>query len=106
MRRSTHVARVLCLAAATALACSGGRGTSATPAPASTRAPARSRGIVRVADANTAAILLTANNVILASARLAPTRARSRDVKLLALNIVTDHTSMNGTLSRLLAAVD
>jgi putative membrane protein len=35
-----------------------------------------------------------------------PTRAQSRDVKLLARNLVTDHTTMSTTLSRLLANIE
>jgi putative membrane protein len=61
---------------------------------------------VRVADANTAAILLTSHNAVLAAARLAATRAQNRDVKLLSRNLVTDHTAMSATLSRLLASAD
>jgi putative membrane protein len=65
--------------------------------------PAR---ITRVPDANTAAILLMSHNVVLAAARVATTRAQNRDVKLLARNLVTDHTTMNTTLSRLLASIE
>jgi putative membrane protein len=59
-----------------------------------------------VPDANTAAILLTSHNVVLASARLAATRADNRDVKLLARSLVTDHTTMTSTLTRLLASAE
>ncbi|HET9012590.1 MAG TPA: DUF4142 domain-containing protein [Gemmatimonadaceae bacterium] len=57
-------------------------------------------------DANTAAILLTSHNADLAAARIATTRARHRDVKLLARNLVTDHSSMSATLSRLVDDLD
>jgi putative membrane protein len=46
------------------------------------------------------------HNVVLAAARVATTRAQHRDVKLLARNLVTDHTTMNATLSRLLASAE
>jgi putative membrane protein len=59
-----------------------------------------------VADANTAAILLTSHNAVLASARIAATRARNRDVKLLSRNLVTDHAAMSTTLSKLLGSID
>ena len=61
---------------------------------------------MRVADPNTVAILLMSHNAALAAARLAATRARQRDVKLLARNIVTDHTAMSTTLTRLVASAD
>lgn len=89
-----------------AVACGGGgTGARPSPAPASTRSTVTSR-ITRVPDANTAAILLMSHNVVLAAARLAPTRAQNRDVKLLARSFVTDHTAMNTTLSRLLASIE
>lgn len=62
--------------------------------------------MTRVPDANTAAIILTYHNAALAAARLAATRARNRDVKLLARSIVTDHTALSSTLSRLLSDSD
>ena len=62
--------------------------------------------MTRVPDANTASILLASHNVVLAAARIAATRAQNRDVKLLARNLVTDHTSMSASLSRLLASAD
>ena len=88
-------------------ACAGPR-TAPPPPPVSTpvRAPTPGTRIVRVADANTAAILLTSHNAVLAAARLAATRARNRDVKLLSRNLVTDHTAMSATLSRLLSSAD
>ena len=91
-----------CLSLAAALACGGGR----APAPvAPPPAPAAAR-FTRVPDANTAAILLTSHNADLAAARIATTRARHRDVKLLARNLVTDHSSMSATLSRLVDDID
>jgi putative membrane protein len=62
--------------------------------------------MTRVPDANTAAILLMSHNAVVAAARLAPTRARHRDVKLLARSLVTDHTAMTSELSRLLTSAD
>jgi putative membrane protein len=106
MRRSVRFHHhALCLPLAAALACGGGRPpvrASSTPAPARATAPR----ITRIADANTAAILLTSHNADLAAARVAATRARHRDVKLLARNMVTDHASMSSRLSRLLASVN
>jgi putative membrane protein len=96
------------LVLAAALACGGGRATSTTPAagPVPARGTTPGTRIVRVPDGNTAAILLTSHNAILAAARLAATRARHRDVKLLSRNLVTDHTAMTTTLTRLLASAD
>jgi putative membrane protein len=93
---------------AAALACAGGPALPPPPppAPASARGPAAQSRITRVPDANTAAILLTSHNVVLAAARIAATRAQNRDVKLLARNLVTDHTTMSASLSRLLASAD
>ncbi len=94
--------RTLALPLAAALACGGGRASAPAappPAPAATR-------FSRVPDANTAAILLTSHNADLAAARIATTRARHRDVKLLARNLVTDHSSMSATLSRLVDDLD
>lgn len=106
-RASWLLLRGLCLPLAAVLACGAGRSAPSAPAPvtppSTTRAAPR---IKRVPDAYTAAILLTSHNVALASARLAPSRAQSRDVKLLALNLVTDHTALSTTLSRLLTSVD
>ena len=94
-----------CLLLAAALACGGGA-APARPAPVpAAGVPIPSR-ITRVPDANTAAILLMSHNAVLAAARLAPTRAQHRDVKLLARSLVTDHTAMSSTLSRLLASTE
>jgi putative membrane protein len=107
MRRSVRSHRSLrwaiCLPLAGVLACGGGRApVSASPA---TPPPSPPR-ITRVADGNTAAILLTSHNADLAAARIAATRAQHRDVKLLARNMVTDHTSMSARLSRLIASIN
>ena len=101
--RSRH--RALCLPLAAALACGGGRASSSSIPPVPT-SPAAAPRITRVADANTAAILLTSHNADLATARLAATRAQHRDVKLLARSLVTDHTSMSTRLSRLVASIN
>ena len=92
---------------AAALACGGGRGSSA--ATANTRgpspAPAASSRFVRVPDANTAAILLTSHNVDLAAARIATARAQHAEVKKLARGMIADHTSYSTRLSRMVAAI-
>lgn len=103
--RSLSLALRLPLAAA--LACGGAR----APAASSSAASASGTGspgarIVRLADASTAAILLTSHNADLAAARIAVSRAQHRDVKLLARSLVTDHTSMSVTLTRLVASAD
>jgi len=99
--RSRYRARFF-LPLAVALACGGGHAPApARPAPAPPAAPR----IARVADANTAAILLTSLSADLAAARLATTRARHRDVKLLARSIVTDLTPSSTKLSRLLSSI-
>ena len=106
-RTSWALLRGLCLPLAAVLACGAGRSAPPTPSPVTPSGTVRTAPrIRRVPDANTAAILLTSHNVALASARLAPTRAQSRDVKLLALNLVTDHTALSTTLSRLLTNLD
>jgi putative membrane protein len=107
MRRPSLAARrALSLLLTAALACGGGAAPArSAPSPAAPRAPVTSR-ITRVPDANTAAILLMSHNAVIAAARLAATRAQNRDVKLLARSLVTDHTTMNATLSRLLAGAE
>lgn len=99
--------RGLCLSLAATLACGGGRAPSAssssTPAPGSRSAAVR---ITRLADANTAAILLTSHNADVAAARIGAARAQHRDVKLLARSMVTDHTSMSARLTRLVASIN
>jgi putative membrane protein len=94
--------RTSCLPIAAVFACGGGR----APAPAAPLPPTpAAERITRVPDANTAAILLTSHNADLAAARVAAARALHRDVKLLARNLVTDHSSMSATLSRLLSEI-
>jgi putative membrane protein len=102
------VCRALALPLGAVLACAGGK-VAAAPLPppvGSSTAVVVTPRIRRVADANTAAILLTSHNAVLASARLAATRARNRDVKLLSRNLVTDHTAMSTTLTKLLGSID
>src|SRR4051812_26049999 len=105
MRRSTSLCRAPGLMLAVALGCGGSAPARPGPIPAPV-VPVVSSRLTRVPDANTAAILLMSHNVVLAAARVAATRAQSRDVKLLARNLVTDHTAMAGTLSRLLASIE
>ena len=97
--RSRPVALLVPLAVA--LACGGGR----TPAASSTAIPAptpsATSDIVRIPDGNTAGILLASHAADLAAAAIATSRAQHRDVKLLARNIVTDHTAMSLRLTRL-----
>jgi putative membrane protein len=97
---------VPCLLISAALGCGGGPALPPPPAPVATPRVSPTSRITRVSDANTAAILLASHNVVLAAARIAATRAQNRDVKLLARNLVTDHTTMSATLSRLLANAD
>lgn len=105
MRRSVRLLhRALSLPLAAALACGGRPPAPRTPAPARTPPPAPR--IARIADGNTAAILLTSHNADLAAARIAATRAQHRDVKLLSRGLITDHTSMSARLSRLLASLN
>jgi putative membrane protein len=68
--------------------------TTPTPAPA----PVTTR-FVRVPDANTVAIILMANNVDLAYARIATARATHRDVRAYARRMTEDHTALNASLS-------
>jgi putative membrane protein len=95
-----------CLLTAAALACGGGPALPPPPAPTTAPGASPTSRLTRVPDANTAAILLASHNVVLAAARVAATRAQNRDVKLLARNLVTDHTTMSATLSRLLASAE
>ena len=92
---------------AAALACGGARAPAAS-SPAASASGTGSPGarIVRVSDGNTAAILLTSHNADLAAARIAVSRAQHRDVKLLARSMVTDHTALSVTLTRLVASAE
>jgi putative membrane protein len=89
----------LWLALVGALACGGG-GASPAPAPSPTRDGAPPR-FVPIPDAGTVAIVLMANNVDLAYARIAATRATQRDVKALVRRERASHTALNTTLQRL-----
>ncbi|MDB4888155.1 MAG: hypothetical protein JWL61_10 [Gemmatimonadetes bacterium] len=53
----------------------------------------------RVSDGNIVAIILAANNTDLSYARLAPSRARSADVRAFAQRMMTDHTILNAKVS-------
>ena len=88
---------------AAALACGGARAPAAS-SPAASGIGSPGARIVRVSDGNTAAILLTSHNADLAAARIAVSRAQHRDVKLLARSMVTDHTALSVTLTRLVAS--
>jgi putative membrane protein len=91
---------------AAALACAGGPALPPPPPPVAATGTSPASRLTRVPDPNTAAILLASHNVVLAAARIAATRAQNRDVKLLARNLVTDHTTMSATLTRLLASAE
>lgn len=97
--RSRPITLIVPLAAA--LACGGGHAPAASstglPAPVPDGAP----GIVRIADENTAGILLASHAADLAAAAIASSRAQHRDVRLLVRSSVTDHTAMNARLTRL-----
>ncbi len=54
-----------------------------------------------VSDGNIVAIILAANNTDLSYARLAPSRARSADVRAFAQRMMTDHTILNARVSDL-----
>ena len=54
---------------------------------------------LRVNDGNIVAIILAANNTDLSYARLAPSRARSADVRAFAQRMMTDHTILNAKVS-------
>jgi putative membrane protein len=103
-RPASAIGRVPGLLLAAAIGCGGAPPARPAPVPAARiQVPSR---ITRIPDANTAAILLMSHNVVLAAARVATTRAQDRDVKLLARSLITDHTAMNATLSRLLASAE
>lgn len=89
-----------------ALGCVGTPALPPPPPPGTATGTSITSRITRVPDANTAAILLASHNVVLAAARIATARAQHRDVKLLARSLVTDHTAMSATLSRLLASAE
>lgn len=90
---------------AAALGCAA---APALPPPPPVSSPGRTvtSRMTRVPDANSAALLLASHNVVLAAARIATTRAQHREVKLLARSLVTDHTTMSATLSRVLAGTE
>jgi putative membrane protein len=89
-----------------ALACAGGPALPPPPPPVGTSGTSPTSRLTRVPDPNTASILLASHNVVLAAARIAAARGQNRDVKLLARNLVTDHTTMSATLTRLLASAE
>jgi putative membrane protein len=107
MRRSAGLLRHLLWVPLAAVAC-GGRGAAPAGAPARAPAPARNSRSApgRITDANTAALLLSTNNVALASARIAITRASRADVKALARRETAAHTALNTTLTHLLTRLE
>lgn len=60
----------------------------------------------RLSDAHVASVALVANNVEIAYALVASTRAADPDVRDYAARMRTDHTSLNATLTDLLARLD
>lgn len=96
--------RLLWLSLVSALACGGGSAAS----PGSGPSPARTEQVrfVPVPDAGTVAIVLMANNVDIAYARIAVTRAAQRDVKVLVRREATSHTGLNAALQRLAKKLD
>jgi putative membrane protein len=104
MRRFPSHSRFICRSPLVALAAALACGRPPVPsAPAPTANVSRFR---RVPDNSTAAILLMANNVDLAYARIAATRARDREVKALARRMTADHTALNATLRGLVSELD
>lgn len=96
----------LALVLAGLLACGGGASPPATaPGPAPAPKPSTTR-VGRLADPSTLAILVTSNNVDLAYARLAATRASSRDVKAFARRMTQEHTALNSALNILALRLD
>lgn len=101
-RRTPALALVLLLAC----------GRAPTSAPARAPEPARNRAapspsrFTRLPDASTVALLLTANNVDLAYARIAAARALHREVKALARRETTGHATLNADLNQLIASLD
>ena len=71
------------------------------PAPAPSRAPDTALVFVPLPDARTLAIIRMANNVELAYARIAATRASARDVKTLVRREQASHTALNTSVDRL-----
>jgi putative membrane protein len=92
---------VLIVSLALAPACGGRR----TP-PAGSSTPPTSGNVAAamtpLPDANTAALLVASHDAAVAAARIAGSRAQHRDVKRLARDILTDHTSLGTSLRRLL----
>lgn len=101
--------RALSWAFAFALAMASGCGAHTAPTARPSPAPAPKASAPRfnrLSDANTLAILTTANDVDLAYARIAATRASSRDVKAFARRLTQDHASLNSGLNILSLRVD
>ncbi|MDB4885953.1 MAG: putative outer membrane protein [Gemmatimonadetes bacterium] len=76
------------------------------PGPSRTAASASETPAAALADAHVAGIALVANNVEIGYALLVPGRASDPDVREYAARMHTDHTSLNATLTDLLARLD
>lgn len=106
MRRPHHdLHRLPWLLLAISLAC-GGSFASPAPPPAPVPAPAEPPRFVPIPDAGTIAIVRMANNVDLAYARIAATRASRRDVKALVRRERLSHTELNTDLLKLATTLD
>lgn len=83
---------------------------AAVPAPAAQpavqQAPTRPMIKVRWNDAGITAMVLALNYTDISYARLAPARAERQDVKQFAERMLTDHTSVNALVTRLLQKLD
>ena len=103
LNRPLHHAPWLLLAGV--LACGGGGSAVPAPAPAPVHSDERPR-FVPIADAGTVAIVRMANNVDLAYAIIASTRASRPEVKALVKREKAAHTELNRSLLRLASRLD
>lgn len=101
LSRRPRLAPVIGLALLGAAACHGiARHDAAAPSPATSAA---SSGAPRVSDEHVAGVALMLNNIEVSYALLAGSRAADADVARYAARMRTDHTSLNATLTDLLA---
>lgn len=106
MRRSNRpLHHALWLPLAGVLACGGGASAAPAPSPAPVHADEAPR-FVPIADAGTVAIVRMANNVDLAYAIIASTRASRPEVKALVKRERAAHTELNRSLLRLASRLD
>ena len=106
MRRSNRpLHHALWLPLAGVLACGGGVSAAPAPSPAPVHTDEAPR-FVPIADARTVAIVRMANNVDLAYAIIASTRASRPEVKALVKRERAAHTELNRSLLRLASRLD